>query len=132
MGIKVAWDSHDQTTIRFDFDGKWNFLDFDYAVHESIAMMKASERRVNWVLNLEASGPLAAGAVLEARELREPIPDHHGWIAFAGEETFAHGVASILSRIYPVLGEDFLFAPDLEHARAAFVDSVAHQPSMDS
>ncbi|MFN8371484.1 MAG: hypothetical protein U0694_01205 [Anaerolineae bacterium] len=119
MGIKIAWDNQDQTTIRFDFDGKWNFLDVDYAVNESINLMKRVSHQVDWLINLENSGPLAAGAVLESRELREPIPANHGWVGFAGDEMFARGIAGILSRVYPILGEEFLFGRDLGYARAA-------------
>ncbi len=118
MAIKVAWDTADEKTVRFDFEGKWNFLDFDYAVNEAIVLMKRVSHPVHWLINLEAGGPLATGAVLDPRELREPLPEHHGWISFAGNDTFARGIASILSRVYPVLGEEFIFAGDVPHARA--------------
>jgi hypothetical protein len=117
MAIKVSWDSADQTIVRFDFEGKWNFLDFDYAVNESISLMKKVQHRVDWLMNLDAGGPLAAGAVLEARELREPLPEHHGKIIFAGNEMFARGIATILNRVYPALGEAFLFETTLTTAR---------------
>lgn len=117
MAIKVSWDSADQTVVRFDFEGKWNFLDFDYAVNESISLMKKVQHRVDWLMNLDAGGPLAAGAVLEARELREPLPEHHGAIIFAGNAMFARGIATILSRVYPALGEGFLFETALTTAR---------------
>jgi hypothetical protein len=117
MAIKVTWDSADQTIVRFDFEGKWNFLDFDYAVNESISLMKKVSHRVNWLMNLDAGGPLAAGAVLESRELREPLPEHHGAIVFVGNPMFAHGIATILSRVYPVLGEGFHFEENLTDAR---------------
>ena len=119
MAIKVAWDSQEQIVVRFDFEGKWNFLDFDYAVNESITLMKRVSNQVDWLMNLEGGGPLAAGAVLDPRELREPLPDNHGWICFAGNEMFARGIASILTRVYPVLGEQFIYAEDVPHARAA-------------
>jgi hypothetical protein len=127
MSIKVAWESGDQPLVQFNFDGKWNFLDFDYAVSEAITLMNRVEHHVNWLLNLEASGPLAAGAVLEARELREPLPANFGWVGLVGEETFAQGVASILSRVYPVLGDEFLFAHDVEQAHITLAKAPARQ-----
>lgn len=117
MGIRVVWDSKDQKTIRLDFEGKWNFLDFDYAMNECNGMVKKVEHPVDLIYNLAASGPLAAGAVLDLRALREPLPENHGVIAVSGDKIFARAVVSILSRIYPELGEAFVMADSVNDAR---------------
>jgi hypothetical protein len=118
MSIKVAWDNTEQTAIRFDFEGKWNFLDFDFAVNECVTLLNEIEHNAALIFNVERSGLLAAGAVLESRSLRQPLPANHGTIIIAGQEAFAMATASIISRIYEELGEDFSIVESMTKARA--------------
>ncbi|NWF70281.1 MAG: hypothetical protein HXY40_14440 [Chloroflexi bacterium] len=119
MGIRVVWDNSEQTIVRFDFEAKWNFLDFDYVIHECISMMRKVSHRVDVLINIGESGPLAVGAVLETRDLRETLPSNFGVMVFAGNPVYGSAIASVLTRVYPALSDEFVFADDLAQARAA-------------
>jgi hypothetical protein len=119
MGIYIAWDTPAQTAVRLDFEGKWTWLDFDYVMNQSADLIKQVSHPVDIILNIQNSGPLAAGAVMELRDLRQPMPQNRGALIAVGEDHFARAIMEILTRVYGELGEEYYVASSLDAARAS-------------
>jgi hypothetical protein len=116
MSIGVSWSDDKKTAVLLAFDGKWNWLDFDYAMVQALALIKNVDHKVSLVFDLRHSGQLAAGAMYEERELREALPLNFGLLVAVGETRFANATMVILTRVYAQLGDSFTVLHSIEEA----------------
>jgi hypothetical protein len=124
MAIHVEWDNPENTIIRFDFAGKWNWYGYEMAVGEAFGMMEGMKHIVDFIFNVRDSDSLPDGATLYIKRTLEISPNPSTVIIIAGGDASAEALASMFARIYRKLGDRLMTARTVEKARALYDEPV--------
>src|SRR5438874_13806381 len=52
MAILGAWDNKDQTVLRIDLDGQWNWKEYDAAIDQAWSMIRDAAYTIDVIINI--------------------------------------------------------------------------------
>ncbi len=99
MGITVSWDNEQQSIIRYEAKGRWDWIDFDRAVERAFTMTEQLEHTVDALFDLRKSAELPNGAVIHFRRWISVLPANRGSIVVVSNRESAHILVDMLRRI---------------------------------
>ncbi len=118
MPVSIAWDDEAQTTVRYDYVGKWVWEEV-YAVYDKAnAMIASVPYPVSIIHNLAESEGSPSGALTHARRITMSIPENWDTSVVVGSGAFTESLLSIFSKVYRKLGDHYKTAHTLDEARA--------------
>lgn len=117
MSITLHWDNEDQTIIRWDFDGRWDWTDMHSGEAEAQALCQDLHHTVDYILNMEETRLMPKDAFPHLKALIRRCPDNTGIIAFAGSSLFIEMLVKTFSKFNLGLGDQFVFVDSLPEAR---------------
>jgi len=122
MGIKVNWDNKEQTIIRYDFEGNWNWHDFDQAVERSFTMTESVSHLVHVIMNFQKSKSTPDGAILYLKRKLAALPSNRGQIAIVGNCKTLETSLNMLARISNIQNR-IIRVQNLNDARQQFASA---------
>lgn len=129
MGIRIGWDNPEQTVIRFEFEGKWNWYGYEMAVGESFGLMDSVGRDVDYLFNFENSEPLPEGATFYLKRTLELSPNGRSTIVMAHTDISVETTVAMFCRIYKKFGSRLLTARNVDKARAILAGEEPDAPA---
>jgi hypothetical protein len=125
MPITVEWDNPQQTAILFTYQRPWTWKEFDTAVEQTLALIKAANQRVDVIFDLRKGGFPPRDAVWrfkDAAEITHPNLGQYVYVAPSMLVYFVKNVIQIINRAYGGFGgfkvPPIEFIKTLEEARA--------------
>jgi hypothetical protein len=117
MGIKVGWDNPNKTTIRYEFNGKWDVHTFEQAVEQSFVMTESVNHEVHVIMDMSHSKEIPDGALLYFKRKLSVLPYNRGVIVFAGCDTAAMAMVRMLTRVHSKYSHRLMVAKTVSGAR---------------
>ncbi len=118
MSVSASWDNEDHTIIRYDFDMKWTWDEFNTAASDAFAMTRNADYIVDTISNFKPGAALPANALFQFRRAMANAPKNRGVNVIVGSSTFIKSMVATFSRFNKQLGEKLVVADTLEEARA--------------
>jgi len=120
MGIIVAWDDDDQTTLRYTVTGEWTWEDFAASRKEAWKLVESSERtQIDSLLDIDSGSMFPKNALGYFR--RMPSSAHPklkaGTMVMVGNNSIARVLMDVMRILNHQAMEGFLFARTLEEGR---------------
>lgn len=128
MGITVNWDNEQQSIIRYDAKGRWDWIDFDRAVERAFTMTESVDHTVDALFDLRKSGELPNGAVLHFRRWLSVLPANRGSIVVVSNRESAHILVDMLRRIDRKAATRLVITDSLDAARRLLQPRSATTP----
>lgn len=125
MAISVNWDNEQDTLLRYDFVGSWNWNDLSQANLKAFRMMTAVDHEVNVIFNMAESAGLPVGALNNMRQMFDLAPINMGTIVLTHSDTVAAYTFEMLSAFEDAIGTRLAIADTLETARDMFSEEWA-------
>jgi hypothetical protein len=119
MSVRVYWEDQSKTIVRYDFAGAWTWNELYAAYYEAIAMERSVAHRVDVILDLRASGPIPANALLHLKNFSEKQPPNIGLSFFVTSNNFIRSLYQVGTKFYGKIAHYFRVAATLEEASAA-------------
>lgn len=122
MGIKVEWDTKDNTIIRYDLEGLWNWDDYRAAVAQSTRMMEGVDYPVGIIANFRADTMVPRGASAHrspppVAEKMSAMPHNMDVIVITGGNAFVEVTVTGFCKLYNRVPKKFLVAGSVDEAR---------------
>ncbi len=99
MSIAVVWDNETQDILRWFFDDQWNWDEYHKARHQSNAMVKRVQHRVDAIWDVRTSKPVPANAFASVNSERPELPEGVGLIVIVGSSAFFKVLAHLFGRL---------------------------------
>ena len=125
--INMAWDFGRRQTLRWDFDGRWSWEEFQAAIAESQSRGRAANAPINLILNVNLSSHQPVHSVEAVRDMIEADFDGVRLVVLVSKGMLASMMPSILARAFPKLNGRIRSADDLDGARALIAASYAEK-----
>lgn len=116
--IEVCWDNLEQTIVRWDFVGDWDWKMFQEAQQQSDKLLQSVEHRVDIIGDVRNSPVLPKNAFGNYNKFQRNTLDNKGWIILVGANPFVKSMVTIFDKLHRVSGLGFAFADTPEEARA--------------
>ncbi len=129
MAISVAWDNNEQTIIRFDFVGKWNWYGYEMAVGEAFGMTESVSHGVDFIFNMQNGEALPEGATFYLKRTLEVAPNGYTAIVIAHADAGTEATVAMFCRIYKQLSDRLAAVRTLDKARALFTEPQVPAPT---
>jgi len=134
MGIDVIWDNEAKTIIRYVYDGRWTWEDFDKARALAVQLEDTVPHQVDAIVDVQKSSVLPTGTITRAREVGGTAPvlnPKEGISVIVGAGAFVRSIYDVLRKVYPELirRRGLFFAKSLDEARAIIAQHVAQRTS---
>lgn len=117
MTISVQWDNPEQTTVRWDFKGKWDWEMFGEATKVSNTLIESVPHRVDIIGDVCQSPFLPKNALIKYNVFQHNRPQNKGRIVLVGASNFVRNLVVIFSKLYKFNADGFDFTDTLEEAR---------------
>ena len=118
MAISVQWDNLEQTIVRWDFVGEWDWAMYLDAQRQSNMLIQSVEHHVDVIGDVSRSPLLPKNALGNYNSFQRNTLDNHGLIVLVGTSSFVRNMVTMFTKLYKVSGQGFAFADTLEEARA--------------
>lgn len=118
MPVRVVWDDDAQTIIRWDYEGKWTWVEVSTAFETVVRLMRSVDHTVCIIHDLSRSAGLPGAALTNARRFTAALPENWDISVVVGAGTFIESVLSVFSKVYQKLGARYRTARSLDEARA--------------
>jgi hypothetical protein len=116
MAITVAWDNESKSVLRLDFEGRWDWPDYNTAIDEAYAIIKQTNDTVHLISNMPQDMALPQGLPLRhLRRAHKLMPANVGQFLVVGGNWAAQTMLLIF-RHYDE--EKIVSAKTLDEARA--------------
>jgi hypothetical protein len=126
MPIHLVWDDEALSIVRWDVDGAWSWEDVYNATLKGAEMARNRPHRVDFIINLQKSGPIPMGSPLsQTRSLTRYAPPNWGVTVYTPMNAFVRALHGVFVKVYPDVGSRQLVAVSLEQARQLIADSRA-------
>jgi len=130
MTVKVSWDNEIKTTIRYDFEGEWNWAEFHAAAQQAFALTRSVEHTVDTISNFLPGTRLPANAFLQFRRAMVDAPKNRGITVIAGNSSFITMMVSVFSKVNKQLGKRLMVVSSLQEARKVLAERRKPQPAV--
>lgn len=99
--IAVDWDHPNKTIITYDIKGKWNWLDMESGLQQSIIMTYSVPHLVHEIYDLQYSQPFPDDSINFWRNVLRVMPENRGFMIFVGGGAIVASLISMLGTISP-------------------------------
>ena|SRR6266496_6255993 len=117
MSISVVWDNSDQTILRWDFSGHWDWKAFLTAQQQTIDFMKGVSQTVHVIVDASQSPRLPAGALGYFHNFRRSETPNTGLVVLVGMNALVKAAVTMFLRIFPSDWGTVIFARTVQEAR---------------
>jgi hypothetical protein len=120
MAVHAGWDDQVEHVIRYDFEGRWTWDEFEQAYHEVAPLFASVDAEVGVIVNLLPSTALQRGILDVLKRVADDVPPNHGVTVFVGERDVLKAFARAFERIYPTSARRYRldYCVSLDEARA--------------
>lgn len=120
MVVRASWDDKAEHVIRYDFEGRWTWEEFEQAYGEAARLFGSVDTEVDVIVNLLSSTALQRGVLGVIKRVADEAPPNHGVTVFVGERDILQAFARAFERIYPLSARRYRldFCASLDEARA--------------
>ena len=101
MGISVDWGNPDKTIITYNIKGKWNWLDMEAGLQQSIIMTFTVSHVVHEIYDLQYSQPFPDESINFWRNVLRVMPENRGYMIFVGGGNPIASLISMLGTVAP-------------------------------
>ncbi len=122
MPITLHWDDTEQTIIRWDFQGTWDWQEVYACTKRSTQMREEVEHPVSVILNMDKAGLLKPGALNHAKVALQFSPDNRDMVVVVGRSTFLQTMVEIFSKMNVSISDSFTGVESLAEARRIIGD----------
>jgi hypothetical protein len=131
MPVHITWDEGLSDVIRYDFEGRWTWNEFEQAYSEAVRLFGTVDHPVDVIVNLLPSTALPRGILDVVKRVADNAPPHHGMTVYVGQRDILQVFARAFERIYPNAAARYplAFCATLDEARARL---KAGSPPLDS
>lgn len=131
MPITVQWDDEAQTIMRWLFDGKWSWDEYNRAMTESNQQVRSVEHPVDAIMDLTHSSVLPSNVLSNTHAAREENqPKNIRWIYIVSRQPLLKALINIFGRLYQRFSKGGLSMVD--SLEAAYDDLKARRAALDS
>jgi hypothetical protein len=116
MSIEVHWDTEDQQTLCYQFDGKWTWDDLYEAVNRANLMLDAIERPTPVIVDVSGISGIPSGAMSQASGLMHRSHPNISLTVIVGANRFVRMMADMFTRLRPQSPHTYTFVTTLEEA----------------
>ena len=117
MGIRVFWENDQQRIIRWEFDGKWTWVEVYQASQESVAMRKQVGRNAVVLIDQrKATNAVPSGAIHHLSNLIHLGRDDRRLMVIVTPFEFYHQLARVILGVYRDLGRKIIMVRTIEEA----------------
>src|SRR5258706_6344111 len=117
MGVTVSWDNEAKTTLRYDFQGQWDWGQFRTAALEAFGLTRSAPHRVDTISYFHPNASVPSNAIFQFNKAMKDAPPNRGVTIIVGSSTFIKNLVLVFSKVYKPLGKRLLIASSLEEAR---------------
>lgn len=117
MPISIHWDNEEKTTLRWDFEGRWTWIEFYEAIEEDYALREETDHKINSVIYLGNSSTIPSGAPSQFHRLAKWSHPRAGKTVIVGANRFVEILVQIFSTVQRDIGKRIVMAKSLEEAR---------------
>lgn len=131
MTITVQWDDESQTIVRWVFEGKWTWDEYNQAMTESNQRVRGVEHAVDAIMDLTHSNMLPANVLSNTHAARDEIqPKNIRWIYIVSHQALLKALINIFTRLYERFGKGGLAMMD--SLDAAYADIQKRRAALDA
>ena len=112
-----SWDNEAKTIIRWDYVGKWAWVEASSAFDDTTRMMSEVQHPVSLIHDLSRSHGIPARALSHAQRFTSALPENWNISVIVDPSGFAASLLNIFTKLYKKLGERYKVAPTLDIAR---------------
>ncbi len=121
MPIATVWDDTAKTIIRLDYDGSWEWDDYDRAIDQAIEMAAATPQRVDLIINtIGGNSPPRGNSLWHIRRAMRLSPANMGITVTVGVRQgsfFQSTIMGTVFKLFPKAAEHAAFTPTVDEAR---------------
>jgi hypothetical protein len=117
MSIYVGWDSPEQTIIRWEVEGRWDWDEFEAAQQQSVALIQTVPHVVHIIADVSNSAKLPSNALASFRSYRHSGLNNVGQVALVQASPLIRAAAKVIEKIAPQAVSRFHFVNTLDEAR---------------
>ena len=88
MGVHVQWDNCEKTVIRWDFDGRWDWVELHSCEAQANQMCQSVGCTVDFILNMESTSWMPRDAFTHLKAFSRRRAANIGIITLAGSGLF--------------------------------------------
>ncbi len=82
MGIHVSCFNEDETTVSYEFRGKWSWEQFEQALEMGFGLIESVQHPVDVVFDMSKCKKIPDGAMIYWRKMMRVIPENHQHLIF--------------------------------------------------
>ena len=126
MGITVRWFDESNSTLWYEFVGKWTWDDLYSAISEGIRLSAGVIESVNSIIDMRRSQyvPMLSADHLSKVATLSLMSCSEAGVLMVGAGHFVQLMFDIFRRIHPLAAERYRFVETLDDARAAVKGKV--------
>jgi hypothetical protein len=118
MPIYVHFDDEQHTLIRYEFVGRWTWMEYDGAIKEASDLAKPIPHNVNMILDFSRENVLPPNVLSNIGSSMKALPREFDFALVVSESAFIQALVKVYQRGYPRLGSKVSYVKTLEEARA--------------
>jgi arabinogalactan endo-1,4-beta-galactosidase len=99
MPITVTWANEQKSAFCWQFQGRWNWVEYAEAMKQSNAMAREVSHPIDVIVDLRTSGMIPSNALSYVKFERAEQPEKMGKIAVVGANSFVTTLVDILRRL---------------------------------
>lgn len=131
MTITVQWDDEARTIVRWVFDGKWTWDEYNQAMIESNERVRGVTHPVDAIMDLTHSNMLPANVLSNTHAAHDEIqPKNIRWIYIVSHQALLKALINIFARLYERFGKGGLAM--VESLDAAYTDISKRRTALDA
>ena len=116
MGVSVSWDNPDQTIIRFEFDGEWNWDELYAASDQATEMLDNSEHTVDFIMDIRRAKKIPNDLMSHAERLASGKHPRRGLMVVVGANKLLRTLSGGIRKLFPEATQNVILAADMEEA----------------
>lgn len=131
MSVHVTWDNNDHTVLRYDFDGDWQWEEFQTAFRRAREMLETVGHIVDVIADFRTSSSVPTETLARLAYVGSSSPINLGNTILVGSNTFSMTTLALFRTFYSNVAHVFDTAYSLERARALLAKSGLRYPAME-
>jgi len=100
MSIKVLWDNTEKTIIRYMYEGRWTWDDFQIAYTEAKVMLDEVNHKVALIIDVRNSSLLPNGILSRAKNQTRTRHPNEDTVVIVGANAFVRAIYDVMRNLY--------------------------------
>jgi hypothetical protein len=117
MPIHVQFDNEQRTIMRYQFVGRWTWVEYHEAIKNAYELVKAIPYTVNMILDFSQGSVLPHNALSIFGTSMKTPPRDFDFAVVVSESTFIQMLVTVFQRVYRGTGGKLIYAHTLKEAR---------------